>query len=179
MGYILGMPFVDRWGFASAPVRHSQRLQPHGQWHRLLRSALRRTFDSLGWCEFKGVFEFPKHAQNTTSDYLCLFHLVQFGMFLFNMRGVATPTCAGRFSGHHGSLFWVPGMDVKPCKRHVVNLSHMYAHVPTVFMVWVRVQASEVMWPTNLDFSPHDDSLMKLMECLVIIKLDLINTLNT
>ena len=33
------------------------------------------------------------------------------------------------------------------------------------------MQVSEILWPTNLDFSPHEDPGMKLTEPLVTISL--------
>jgi hypothetical protein len=62
------------------------------------------------------------------------------------------------------SQAWLSGVPhpngcVQPGGRKVHKIQHTWG-----------AQVSDVLWPTNLDFSPHDDPLMKLTESLVIIK---------
>ena len=89
-----------------------------------------------------------------------------------SVDGVTHRVPRGWLPGHHDGSFWVSGMVLRGAQSKWMY-SAWWPRVHEIQTMWGQPcweQVSEVLWPTNLDFSPHDDPVMKLTESLVTIK---------
>ena len=135
---------------------------------RGVQNATAHPFDDITSCfqPSGGLLKFVANPSNSLfiwAKHILYLNVIKWGVYDTSSwmvcRKIPRPQRSHVLSPRHG-------FSILPCQKCFEPGPH--TRLDCLLFSYV-VQVSDIVWPKNLDFSPHDDPEMKLTECLVII----------